>query len=280
LDQRPWAPPTTEGVLFYPAYDGGAEWGGSAYYPNGHKLILNAQEIGGILRVYERPPGYRSGLYAENCGACHGENREGTDRGPSLTSLNERLSVTQISNLVREGRGNMPGFGNLESYERNAIISYVRDPKSEDLINDNNKTDYAFAGYIRVRDHEGLPGNSPPWGTLNSIDLSTGNIDWKINFGNYPSHPNLNFGAESYGGPVVTASGIIFIGATPDRKFRAYDIRDGSVLWETELPAAGFATPSVYSVDGKQFVVIAAGGGRMGPPSGSTYFAFSLPSLN
>ena len=280
LDQRPWAPPTTEGVLFYPAYDGGAEWGGSAYYPNGHKLILNAQEIGGILRVYERPPGYRSGLYAENCGACHGENREGTDRGPSLTSLNERLSVTQISNLVREGRGNMPGFENLESYERNAIISYVRDPKSEDLINDNNKTDYAFAGYIRVRDHEGLPGNSPPWGTLNSIDLSTGNIDWQINFGNYPSHPNLNFGAESYGGPVVTASGIIFIGATPDRKFRAYDIRDGSVLWETELPAAGFATPSVYSVDGKQFVVIAAGGGRMGPPSGSTYFAFSLPSLN
>ena len=280
LDQRPWAPPTTEGVLFYPAYDGGAEWGGSAYYPNGHKLILNAQEIGGILRVYERPPGYRSGLYAENCGACHGENREGTDRGPSLTSLNERLSVTQISNLVREGRGNMPGFENLESYERNAIISYVRDPKSEDLINDNSETDYAFAGYIRVRDHEGLPGNSPPWGTLNSIDLSTGNIDWKINFGNYPSHPNLNFGAESYGGPVVTASGIIFIGATPDRKFRAYDIRDGSVLWETELPAAGFATPSVYSVDGKQFVVIAAGGGRMGPPSGSTYFAFSLPSLN
>ena len=280
LDQRPWAPPTTEGVLFYPAYDGGAEWGGSAYYPNGHKLILNAQEIGGILRVYERPPGYRSGLYAENCGACHGENRGGTDRGPSLTSLNERLSVTQISNLVREGRGNMPGFENLESYERNAIISYVRDPKSEDLINDNSETDYAFAGYIRVRDHEGLPGNSPPWGTLNSIDLSTGNIDWQINFGNYPSHPNLNFGAESYGGPVVTASGIIFIGATPDRKFRAYDIRDGSVLWETELPAAGFATPSVYSVDGKQFVVIAAGGGRMGPPSGSTYFAFSLPSLN
>ena len=174
----------------------------------------------------------------------------------------------------------MPGFENLESYERNAIISYIRNPESENLINDNNETDYAFAGYIRVRDHEGLPGNSPPWGTLNSIDLSTGKIDWQVNFGNYPSHPDLNWGAESYGGPIVTGSGLVFIGATPDRKFRAYNIKDGSVLWEIELPAAGFATPSMYSVDGKQFVVIAAGGGRMGPPSGSQYFAFSLPDLD
>jgi quinoprotein glucose dehydrogenase len=128
-----------------------------------------------------------------------------------------------------------------------------------------------------VRDHEELPGNTPPWGTLNSIDLATGEIDWQVNFGNYPSHPDLNYGAESYGGPVVTASGIIFIGATPDRKFHAYDTRNGAVLWESDLPAAGFATPAVYSVDGQQFVVIAAGGGRMGPPSSSEYLAYRLP---
>ena len=115
---------------------------------------------------------------------------------------------------------------------------------------------------------------------MNSIDLATGEIDWQVNFGNYPSHPNLNFGAESYGGPVVTASGLIFIGATPDQKFRVYDTRDGSMLWEYELSAAGFATPSMYSVDGDQYVVIAAGGGRMGPPSGSEYFAFKLPTSN
>ena len=171
----------------------------------------------------------------------------------------------------------MPGFGNLEGYERSALISYLRNPDIEELQGDSEEIDYAFAGYIRVRDHEGLPGNSPPWGTLNSIDLATGKIDWQINFGNYPSHPDLNWGAESYGGPIVTASGLIFIGATPDKMFHVYDATDGSLLWEYELPAAGFATPSMYSVDGKQYVVIAAGGGRMGPPSGSKYFAFSLP---
>ncbi|MBM87588.1 MAG: pyrrolo-quinoline quinone [Gammaproteobacteria bacterium] len=279
LDQRMFAPPTTDGVLFYPAYDGGAEWGGSAYDPNGHKLILNAQEIGGILRVYERPLGYGRGLYADNCGLCHGENRGGTDRGPSLIELSNRLTVTQINEVINEGRGNMPGFESLEGFERNAIVSYIRNPEADDINQpDDADIHYAFAGYIRVRDHEGLPGNSPPWGTLNSIDLATGEIDWQVNFGNYPSHPNLNFGAESYGGPVVTASGLIFIGATPDQKFRVYDTRDGSMLWEYELSAAGFATPSMYSVDGEQYVVIAAGGGRMGPPSGSEYFAFKLPT--
>ena len=278
LDQRLFAPPTTDGVLFYPAYDGGAEWGGSAYDPNGNKLILNAQEIGGILRVYERPSGYAQALYAENCGICHGENREGTDRGPSLIDIDDRLTSFETNQILREGRGNMPGFESLEGYERSAMVGFIRNPDAEDENLDSGEIDYAFAGYIRVRDHEGLPGNSPPWGTLNSIDLATGEIDWQVNFGNYPSHPNLNFGAESYGGPVVTASGLIFIGATPDQKFRVYDTRDGSMLWEYELSAAGFATPSMYSVDGDQYVVIAAGGGRMGPPSGSEYFAFKLPT--
>ena len=107
--------------------------------------------------------------------------------------------------------------------------------------------------------------------------MATGEIDWQVPFGDYPETEGLGFGAENYGGPVVTASGLIFIGATPDRKFRAYDVRDGEVLWEAELSAAGFATPAIYSVDGQQYVVIAAGGGRRGPPSGSEYVAFSLP---
>ena len=280
LDQRPWAPPTTAGVLFYPAYDGGAEWGGSAYLPGDHKLILNAQEIGGILRVYERPPGFATGLYSENCGSCHGADRAGTDRGPSLLDIAARISTSQINSIVREGRGNMPGFANLEGYERGAIVGYLRNPDMEDLQDPTQEIDYAFAGYLRVRDQDGLPGNTPPWGTLNSIDLASGEIDWQINFGNYPSHPDLNWGAESYGGPVVTESGLIFIAATPDKMFRVYDVKDGSILWEYELSAAGFATPAMYSIDGKQYVVIAAGGGRMGPPSGSQYFAFSLPKLN
>lgn len=278
LDQRLWAPPTTAGILFYPSYDGGAEWGGSAYDPNGHKLILNAQEIGGIIRLYEIPVGFSNRrVYAENCGACHGEDRNGTDIGPSLVDIAERMTAADMRDLILQGRGRMPAFDSLSQMERIAINTYVRNPDQEGVNEPSTEVDYAFAGYLRVRDHEDLPGNTPPWGTLNSIDLASGEIDWQVNFGNYPSHPDLNYGAESYGGPVVTAAGLIFIGATPDRKFRVFDTRDGSLLWETDLPAAGFATPAMYSVDGQQFVVIAAGGGRMGPPSGSEYLAFSLP---
>lgn len=278
LDQRPLAPPTTDGILFYPAFDGGAEWGGSAYDPAGNKLILNAQEIGGIIRLYEIPVGFSNrGVFAQNCAACHGENLEGTDRGISLVGIAERMAASETRVIVTQGRGAMPAFESLSALEIDAVVSYIRNPDQEGAAVASTEIDYAFAGYIRVRDHEGLPGNSPPWGTLNSIDLATGEIDWQVNFGNYPSHPDLNYGAESYGGPVVTAAGLIFIAATPDQKFRAYDTRDGSLLWETDLPAAGFATPAVYSVDGQQFVVIAAGGGRMGPPSGSEYLAYRLP---
>ena len=279
LDQRPWAPPTTDGILFYPSFDGGAEWGGSAYDPAGHKLILNAQEIGGIIRLYEIPVGFsNAGVYAKNCASCHGEDLNGTDRGISLAGLAERLDAAETMEVVRAGRGAMPAFDSLPQVELNAVVSYIRNPEQEGSNVASTEIDYAFAGYIRVRDHEGLPGNTPPWGTLNSIDLATGEVDWQVNFGNYPSHPDLEYGAESYGGPVVTASGLIFIGATPDAKFRAYDTKDGSVLWDTDLPAAGLATPAVYSVGGKQYVVIAAGGGRMaGVHSGSDYVAFSLP---
>ena len=279
LDQRPWAPPTLAGTLIYPAYDGGAEWGGSAFDPNSNRLILNAQEIGGIVRLYEIPVGFSNrNVYAEHCGICHGINREGTDAGPSLVDINDRLTRGELVTVIREGRGRMPGFEHLKGFERTGVLTHIRSPELEaeqDLP--STEVDYAFAGYLRVRDHEGLPGNTPPWGTLNSIDLATGEIDWQIPFGDYPAQEGSGYGAESYGGPVVTAAGLIFIGATPDRKFRAYDVRDGEILWQADLPAAGFATPAMYSVDGQQYVVIAAGGGRMGPPSGAEYIAFSLP---
>jgi len=130
-------------------------------------------------------------------------------------------------------------------------------------------------------DHEGFPWISPPWGTLNAIDLNKGEIRWSIPFGEYPelaAKGMKNTGTDNYGGPVVTANGLLFIGAsTYDRKFRAYDKRTGALLWETDLPASGNATPSLYVVDGKQYVVIACGGGKNGAPSGGTFVAFALP---
>jgi quinoprotein glucose dehydrogenase len=84
-------------------------------------------------------------------------------------------------------------------------------------------------------------------------------------------------GTENYGGPVITSTGLLFIGASKDEMFRAFDVKTGKVLWEYQLPAGGYATPIVYVLNGKQYVVIAAGGGKMGTKSGNSYLAFSLP---
>ncbi len=276
-DLRPWAPPKVGTVLFMPWYDGGGEWGGSAFDPNTNHLIVNANDVAGILNLTEVPVGFsRYGAYARHCGRCHGLKLEGTDMAAPLLGVSDRLSREEIRRIVREGSGRMEGFDHLNRVELGAIEAYMLSPEPE-VDEPRGELAYALGGYVYLRDHENLPGNAPPWGTLNSIDLATGEIAWKAPFGDYPSHPGLGFGAVNYGGPVVTASGLIFIAATPDQKFRAYDTRNGEILWETKLSAAGYSTPAVYSTGGKQYVVIAAGGGRTGGPSGGEYVAFSLP---
>ena len=278
FDLRPWAPPKVGTVIFYPWYDGGAEWGGSAFDPADNRLILNAQDLAGILKLAEIPVGFSpAGSYAKHCGSCHGLELEGTDAGASLVGVLERIGYPKIVAALDEGVDRMPSFAHLSEADRQGVLRYILAPeRAQD--EPTTEVTYAHGGYVYLRDHEGLPANTPPWGTLNSIDLATGEIVWKVPFGNFPSHPDLGFGAANYGGPVVTKSGLIFIAATPDRKFRVYDVRDGTVLWETDLSAAGYSTPAVYMVDGKQYVAIAAGGGRLGVPSGSEYYAFSLPA--
>ncbi len=140
---------------------------------------------------------------------------------------------------------------------------------------------YRFTGYLKFHDQDGYPAVAPPWGTLNAIDLNTGRYLWTIPLGDYPelaAKGMANTGTENYGGPIVTAGGLVVIGATVfDRKLRAFDSRTGALLWDYELPYAAVATPTTYMVDGRQYIVVTAGGSKLadGAPD-ALYIAFTL----
>jgi glucose dehydrogenase len=226
-------------------------------------------------------------IYRDSCAICHGENMEGVPPSfPSLVGLGTRMSAVQATDLIHRGKGNMPALPEIEGAKLESLLRYLkvdsRDQKT-DSADDINPDRYTFTGYRKFLDPDGYPAIAPPWGTLSAIDLKTGKYLWKIPLGEYPdlaAKGMKNTGSENYGGPIVTAGGVVFIGATVyDRKIRAFDSRTGQLLWESQLPFAGVATPSTYMVDGKQFVVIAASGGRDPKgPTGGMYVAFALPN--
>jgi quinoprotein glucose dehydrogenase len=199
-----------------------------------------------------------------------------------------RHSRAEIADVIRKGAGRMPGFPNLSANAVNALVEYmvtgVAAPASGSATPSDSPAflKYRFTGYRKFLDPDGYPAVSPPWGTLAAVNLNTGDYAWQIPLGEYPelaAKGMRNTGSENYGGPIVTAGGLVFIGATSfDRKFRAFDKTTGDLLWETTLPFAGNATPATYERDGRQFVVIAAGGGKSQGPSGGVYVAFALPA--
>jgi len=204
---------------------------------------------------------------------------------PSLIGMTDRLSRTEITDVIRRGKGRMPGFPNLEEDQLSAVIEYVTTGENKELPASEPappQMKYRFTGYHKFLDPEGYPAVIPPWGTLNAISLNTGEYAWKIPLGEYPelaAKAMKKTGTENYGGPIVTAGGLLFIAATNyDKKFRAFDKSTGELLWETTLPFAGNATPATYAVNGRQYVVIAAGGGKDPKSlSGGVYVAFALP---
>jgi quinoprotein glucose dehydrogenase len=287
-----FVPPSFEGTVIFPGFDGGGEWGGAAFDPATGLLYVNANEMAWILRLVERPKiqGRTSGreLYLANCASCHHADLSGTPPDfPSLVHVGDKLSDPEIRRVVREGRGRMPEFAQLSREEMGALVHFLltgEDTRIEAHFSESPwpfGLKYTMDGYNKFLDPDGYPAVEPPWGTLNAINLDTGEIAWKIPFGEFPelvAKGIRNTGSENYGGPVVTAGGLLFIGATDhDRKFHAFDKATGKLLWETTLPAGGNATPAVYEVNGRQFVVIAAGGGKSGRPSGGSYVAFALP---
>jgi len=289
-----FAAPSKEGTVILPGFDGGAEWGGAAADPSEGIIYVNSNEMAWILTMKDTPkaselsslsPGEK--VYTTYCATCHGPQRKGNAKSgyPSLVDINTRREKPYVAQLVTGGKGMMPGFPMLSAEEKQALIAFLfGDEKVEatSKIIASKKTylPYQSTGYNKFLDANGLPAISPPWGTLNAIDLNTGKYLWKIPFGEVESLKAKGVpttGTENYGGPVVTASGLLFIAATKDGKFRVFDKKTGKLLWETQLPAAAFATPSTYQVNGKQYVVVACGGTKLGTKKGNKYVAFALP---
>ena len=274
-------------TVVFPGFDGGGEWGGPAVDPSTGIIYVNSNDVAWTGALAENTGGNSpKSIYLSQCAVCHGDKLTGSPPAiPSLLGVADRLSGKQITATIKNGKGRMPGFPNLTEDQMFALVEYVASGGDKELQSSGPapaSMKYRFTGYKKFLDPDGYPAVAPPWGTLNAIDLNSGEFVWKIPLGVYPelaAQGLTNTGTENYGGPIVTAGGLLFIGATNfDRKFRAFDKSTGELLWETTLPFSGNATPATYEAHGRQFVVIAAGGGKDPKfASGGVYVAFALP---
>lgn len=304
-----FTPPSKEGGWIFPGFDGGGEWGGAAVDPESKILYINCSEMPWAQVMIDvpktnaddhSPQSLGHVVYNTNCIGCHGAELKGNGASyPSLVNIGKKYTADQVSGIIASGRNMMPSFKQISPADKKNLLAFLlkipetraaKEVAKEPTINRTASSEtekkmvdqipYAMNGYNRFLDKDGYPGIKPPWGTLNAVDLTSGKLLWKVPLGEFAELTKKGIpvtGTENYGGPLVTKGGLIFIAATKDEKIRAFDKGTGKVVWEAQLPAAGYATPATYSIDGKQYVVIACGGGKIGSKSGDSYVCFGLP---
>lgn len=292
-DKRLYAPPSLDPVLLLPGYDGGGEWGGAGADPDKGILYVNSNEMAWFLQMEDvasenpdLPPGELT--YRRYCMVCHQAGRQGMPGSgfPSLIDLGSRLTAEEIRGQIANGKGMMPGFPQIGEPERTALVNFLLQQQAGEKTGESvalpagsDPMPFRHTGYIKFLDANGLPAISPPWGTLQAIDLNNGEYLWQITLGETDSLRALGYpgtGAENYGGPAITRNGLLFIAATKDGYLRAFNRHTGELLWEHALPAPAFATPALYEVGGKQYLAIACGGEKLGTVKGNKIIAFSL----
>lgn len=299
---EPFTPPSKNGVWIFPGFDGGGEWGGAAVDAETAIMYINSSELPWALTMINIPgkgndtslKGMGEAVYGRYCVACHGADRKGNGSSfPSVLNMKVKYNAQQLWSIIEKGKNMMPAFAQIKGTDKDALLAFLLDLEEKEPTTAKepastasakksilDEVPYTMTGYNRFLDKNGYPGIKPPWGTLNAVDLNSGKLLWKVPLGEYEELTKRGIpptGTETYGGPLVTKGGLIFIAGTKDEKIRAFDKTTGKVLWEAKLPAAGYATPATYSIEGRQYVVIACGGGKIGSKSGDSYVAFALP---
>jgi quinoprotein glucose dehydrogenase len=307
-----FTPPDLKGTLMLPGTRGGSNWGGGAFDPATGWLYVKSNdspEIDHIQKVEEGDRKIPLSLYNQGkatylkfCAACHGRDRNGDEPlNPSLRNLGNRLSQETTLAKIKQGAGRMPAFENIIKGKEEAIIAYLYDKQdtrpsradadifeihnnrlaAKDIEKQNADTIPLYlnvTAFSHWNDPNGKPAIKPPWGTLSAINLNTGEYEWQIPVGNHPElqEPGQpETGTEGYGGPIVTAGDLVFIGSTRDKKFRAFDKQAGTLLWETTLPGVANATPCTYIAGGKQYIAVSVSGYPENPAGCIMAFALS-----